>query len=418
MRLNLSRILGRKDTGVPVYLAGSEPIAPPGRDTGSESDTFSPPDGTSDQVPRYQPVRRDFFDLHPEEVPAWRQAGGVPSARRELNLKPALAVAGVACAIAVIVAVAILLWPSSTTRVPDVVGKTLAQAIESARGSGLKPRVDSWSYSDVHSDGVILAQSPPSGRQSSKGGTLEFTVSKGPQQWTQGATSDSQGSPVSEATSPGSESGLASRTVCIDPSGQVLSSGSTGDWTDPSLTKREYPAVVVYGVATGNPDHLLNLDIATRLKGLLEKDGIKVVMTRDSGDVNLTGTARADIAANSQADLLVSVHTGHSSTDPGAKGTSVFYPVRNSWTDAIYEKSKTAALFVGPELVKACGTQDRGVTATGDLALLNWSKVPAIEVEVAFLSNAGEDALLGRPDFRDKAAWGLRNGIIKYFQNP
>jgi N-acetylmuramoyl-L-alanine amidase len=44
--------------------------------------------------------------------------------------------------------------------------------------------------------------------------------------------------------------------------------------------------------------------------------------------------------------------------------------------------------------------------------------VPATEVLVAYLSNKEEDKLLATDEFRWKAAWGIRNGIVKFLTNP
>ena len=76
------------------------------------------------------------------------------------------------------------------------------------------------------------------------------------------------------------------------------------------------------------------------------------------------------------------------------------------------------ALYVQADTFKSCGTDDLGVGARDDLPLFNWSRVPVAEVLVAYLSNAEEDKLLPTDEFRWKAAWGIRNGIIKYLSSP
>ena len=100
------------------------------------------------------------------------------------------------------------------------------------------------------------------------------------------------------------------------------------------------------------------------------------------------------------------------------RGTNTLYPANTTWTAQFYEKSKTAALYIQEETVGSCGTEDLGITARDDLALFNWSRVPVAEVLVAYLSNPDEEKLLATDDFRWKAAWGIRDGIIKYLRNP
>jgi N-acetylmuramoyl-L-alanine amidase len=382
-------------------------------------DTFKPERASSSRIPRYSPVKRDFFDLHPEELPVWRAPGVRFSARREINLRPLLGAVAAVCLLGLVIAGLVAFWPSSTVNVPDAVGKPLTKAMDSARGAGLKPSVVAWEFSDRHSDGVILAQQPAAGATVRKGTVVKLTVSKGAGGLTGMADTGENGSnpSVQSSQSPGTAGPLSGRTICIDPGNQAKLASSTGDWVDPSLSRRENPEVDVNGAASGNPEQLVNLDIAERLKGLLEKDGMRVVMTRTTGDVDLSSTARADIAANAASDLLVSIHVANSNTDPAASGTAVYYPSRNTWTDPFYENSKEAALFVGGDLARELGMHDRGVSPRDDLAIFNWSKVPAIRVEVGYMSNPEDDRSLSRVDFRQKAAWALRDGIVKYLQN-
>lgn len=425
MRLSMRR---KKRTG--VGEAPSEknmrddeaPVFKPQRAGGADTTgVFDPPKSASSTVPRYSPVKRDFFELEPEEVETWKASRGALATRRKRDLRPALSVAAAACALGLVVTAIVLFWPSSTVKVPKVAGKTLSEAMGAARGSNLDPLVGGFEYSDRYPDGVVLSQEPEAGRVIPKGSKLKLVVSKGPRQWTEAPGSDSG---LSSLTSTAPESGatpagpLSAATICIDPGGQAKPGAGAGEWTDPGLTSREFQDVGAQGVSTGNPEHLLNMDIATRLKGLLEKDGVKVVMTRDSGDVDLSNAARAEIASQAGADLLVSIHLGNSTTDPGESGSACLYPARNRWAEAFYLDSKAAALFVEAAVVRACGTEERGVEPRDDKAMFNWSKVPVIEVQVAFLSNPAEDVELASEEFRQKAAWGLRDGIVKYLRNP
>ena len=183
------------------------------------------------------------------------------------------------------------------------------------------------------------------------------------------------------------------------------------------MTRRSPPDNSEQGAVTRNPEYILTMDIAGKLRNLLEKDGINVIMVRESGGVNLTNVTRAEIANNRDADLLVSVHLNYS-RDANARGTTTLYPANTKWTAGFYEKSKAMALYIQADTVESCGTDDLGVSARDDLPLFNWSRVPVAQVLVAYLSNAEEDKLLATDEFRWKAAWGIRNGIIKYLSSP
>jgi N-acetylmuramoyl-L-alanine amidase len=67
--------------------------------------------------------------------------------------------------------------------------------------------------------------------------------------------------------------------------------------------------------------------------------------------------------------------------------------------------------------VRALRFPNRGLVARGDLTGFNWSNVPAILVEVGFLSNPTEDRQLATFVKMNKAAWGLRNGFMDYLRD-
>jgi N-acetylmuramoyl-L-alanine amidase len=249
-----------------------------------------------------------------------------------------------------------------------------------------------------------------------KGSGIALEVSKGSRPET-GAVS---GTPGAVATSPtGQENAsagpLSSKTITVDAGHQALPAGQ--EWSDPGMSKRVLPDEGGRGVATGNAEYLVTMDTALKLKSLLEKDGVNVVMTRETGTIDLPDVIRADIANNAKSDLYVRIHSGNSN-EPAKSGISTLYPVNSRWTQEFYERSKQAALLIQEELVKSCGLDDLGVAAGNDLPGFNWSKVPVVQTEAGFLTNEKDDKLLAEDQFRWKVAWGLRNGILKYLNNP
>jgi N-acetylmuramoyl-L-alanine amidase len=391
----------RAETG-PDDAPGDEPTISPEGDAavvepGEKADGNSQPD--------------DFFDLPPEKVAEWMPRGMVVAVPRKIDLMPVLKVFLLAVTAGVLVAGIYLIWPTSTAHVPDLVGKGLTEAMETARSHGFDPVVTGWSYSEAHSDGVVLKQTPEGASVVKKGSSMSLTVSKGPRPETGSKTTVKPPAPAATtATGP-----FAGKVVCVDPAGQ--SRPGIDEWSDPGMTRKNTPEGEIRGATTGNAGYLVNMDIANKLKSLLEKDGITVVMTRETNDVELTNTMRAEIANSVNASILMRIHCANSD-DPFVKGTRTLYPAESQWTEPIYQQSKAAALFVQTELLKACGTEDLGTSATHDNAGLNWSSVPAVQAEPGYLSSPRDDTLLAEDNYRWKVAWGLRNGIVKYLTNP
>ncbi len=169
------------------------------------------------------------------------------------------------------------------------------------------------------------------------------------------------------------------------------------------------------GVKTRIPEYEIVLQISMNLKKRLEAQGVKVVMTRSTNDVNLSNSERADIANRAKADLFVRVH-GDGSPDSKTAGISTLYPGKNRWTKAITAQSKQAARMVQAAAIGATGAVDRGIVARQDLSGFNYAKVPSILVETGFLSNSVEDRLLSSPHYQDKVAQGMAAGIMEYLE--
>ena len=78
------------------------------------------------------------------------------------------------------------------------------------------------------------------------------------------------------------------------------------------------------GVATKNPEHVINLEASLILKELLLQKGYTVVMTREKADVNISNAERAQIANNAKADITIRIHCD-SINDGGKTGTVILH---------------------------------------------------------------------------------------------
>jgi N-acetylmuramoyl-L-alanine amidase len=205
-------------------------------------------------------------------------------------------------------------------------------------------------------------------------------------------------------------------TIVIDPGHDRYANLKTEPIGPGSSTYKIKDGGGTSGVVTGQREASVNLRIALRLRTLLrDAGGIRVVMTRTTTCcVSMGNIARAKIANQAGAALFVRIHAD-GSTDHSTAGTSTLYPATHiGWTDDIDGRSLKAAKAIQPRLVHALRWPNRGLVARGDLTGFNWANVPAVLVEVGFLTNPTEDRQLATFYKANKAAWGLRNGVIAY----
>lgn len=278
--------------------------------------------------------------------------------------------------------------------VPDLAGVDLehATAILQAAGFGI-----AVIEQDGVSDGAraVLGQEPAAGTVAAVGTTVTVTVPS--------------------AHKPSAKAPVDGFVVCIDPGHQAHSDASPepigpgAAETKPSVTGG------ATGRVTGVPEYEVALQIATNLKERLERQGVTVVMTRTTNDVNLSNSVRAAVANKAEADLFIRIH-GDGNPDPEVSGISTLYPAKNRWTGRIVGPSKRAAAIVQASVVKSTGAVDRGTVARTDIAGFNYSKVPTVLVECGFLSNAVEDKLLVSPAYQDKLVEGLSSGVMTYLE--
>ena len=154
---------------------------------------------------------------------------------------------------------------------------------------------------------------------------------------------------------------------------------------------------------TGKYEKKFNLDIVLKTAELLKKENkIDFVLTR-SDDTFLELKERVAIANNLKADLFISVHA-NSSGSSSASGTETYYQ---------REASKELAKVMHKYLVQATGLTDRGVRY-GNFHVIRETKMPAVLLEVGYLSNKKDEALLFTEALQNKVAAAIVSGIKDY----
>lgn len=139
---------------------------------------------------------------------------------------------------------------------------------------------------------------------------------------------------------------------------------------------------------------------------------LKVYYTRET-DVDLTLAERAAYAENIGADLFVSLHM-NASTSAGAHGTEVYYSDNNNRPNKAGLTSKAMATLFVNNLTQALGTDNRGAKSER-YTVVHKNTVPAVLIELGFLSNKSDYAKLSDPTFQDQAARVIYNTLLQIF---
>ncbi len=153
---------------------------------------------------------------------------------------------------------------------------------------------------------------------------------------------------------------------------------------------------------TGLKESDVTLLVVTAMAARLEELGHLVRLTRE-GLCFVPLAERAKIANIARADALVSIHcnAAHGSEVGGSE--TLYYPGS--------VQGERLARELQWWLVHMGGLRDRGLKPRGDLAVLRNTKMPAVLVELAFISNPVEERLLAHPGWLSGVARGLADAI-------
>lgn len=146
----------------------------------------------------------------------------------------------------------------------------------------------------------------------------------------------------------------------------------------------------------------INLDVAKDLKRYLEMKGVNVIMTRDS-DAKISLEERVKMANESGCDAFVSIHV-NSAKNPDIQG------VETHW---LKEDSQKFAKIIHNNLSLGVDTIDRG-TFQSNFYVINHTQMPAVLVEMGFISNPKERAEMIKPQRKYLTAKAIGNGILLY----
>ena len=143
----------------------------------------------------------------------------------------------------------------------------------------------------------------------------------------------------------------------------------------------------------------MTLDVARRLRSVLQASGYRVVMTRDS-DVFVPLGTRTAIANSYRNAIFVSVHF-NSATRRGASGIETYFYSGNSLS---------LASSIHHYVAGGAPSENRGVRRRGYFVLRR-TRMPAVLVECGFLTNPTEAAYAQNASYRQKLAEAIASGV-------
>ena len=205
------------------------------------------------------------------------------------------------------------------------------------------------------------------------------------------------------------------RVVAIDAGHQAKGNSEKEPIGPGSSTMKAKVAAGAEGISTKLPEYKLTLSVSQKLRRILEERGYKVIMIRESNDVNLSNAERAEIANKSGASIFVRVHA-NSLDNNSVHGTlSMCQTAKNPYNGNLHAKSYSLSKKITDYVCAATGFKNRGVQETDSMSGINWCTIPVTIIEMGFMSNPEEDQKMAQDDYQELIAAGIANGIDAYF---
>ncbi|MBO4696586.1 MAG: N-acetylmuramoyl-L-alanine amidase [Lachnospiraceae bacterium] len=169
------------------------------------------------------------------------------------------------------------------------------------------------------------------------------------------------------------------------------------------------------GHFTGIPEYELNLIVSQKLEAILLERGYRVIMIRETHDVDISNSERAEVANKAGADAFVRIHANaHDNSD--VNGCETLCQTKNNpYNGDLYAKSRKLSETILNAICDKCGCKKRSVVETDTMSGINWCKVPVTIVEMGFMTNEKEDRLMATDEYRNKLAEAIADGIDAYF---
>lgn len=148
------------------------------------------------------------------------------------------------------------------------------------------------------------------------------------------------------------------------------------------------------------------LPISKRITEVLERNGIQVIMTRDS-DYFVTLPGRVTMAERANADVFVSIHANSAGANrPEVSGLETYH----------YDSGLRLAQIVHSKILQSLNVRDRNVRKAR-FYVLRKTSMPSILVETGFLTGRDDAAKLRTSAYQNQMADAIAQGILQYLKS-
>lgn len=168
------------------------------------------------------------------------------------------------------------------------------------------------------------------------------------------------------------------------------------------------------GTTSGVPEYQLTLDVSLKLRDALEEKGYQVVMIRETNDVDITNSERAQIANEADADAFIRVHANGSDSASANGAMTICQTSSNPYNSEYYEDSKRLSELVLDAYTEATGIRKERVWETDTMSGINWCMVPVTIIELGYMTNPEEDMKMQDEEFQNTMVEGIVAGIETY----
>lgn len=193
------------------------------------------------------------------------------------------------------------------------------------------------------------------------------------------------------------------------------------------------------GNQTGYCEKHANLDVSLRLQELLKNTDIKVYMTRETNSKDFAATVKEDlinrmvvandfVRGNNNDSLFLSIHHNAHPSNPLTRGFETYYYNYNAMSETekqyppdpiqvgLAEESGRLAHLVHNATLEKIKFLDRGVRNNQAFFVIRNAQMPAVLLELGFMTNKDEEKTIKTSSFHQNSAEGIAAAVIQYFK--